>query len=111
MEARTTRNRTPSNSKEQPQRLSRSVVTTDRRGYYPAMTRTAAIALLALLTATPSWGQAPVGQSSNRAETATPIVQSSSEKVRDNPANQYILVKTVVGKVIGTIDVGALPGE
>jgi len=75
------------------------------------MTRTAAIALLALLTATPSWGQASVGQSSDRAETATSVVQSSSEKVRDNPANQYILVKTVVGKVIGTIDVRALPVE
>jgi hypothetical protein len=39
------------------------------------------------------------------------VNQSSSEKVRDNPANQYILVKTVVGKVIGTIDVRALPVE
>ena len=72
------------------------------------MTRTAAIGLLALLTATPSWGQASVGQSSDRAETTTPVVQSSSEKVRENPGNQYILVKTVVGKVIGTIEVGGL---
>jgi hypothetical protein len=31
--------------------------------------------------------------------------------VRENPGNQYILVKTVVGKVIGTIDVRALPVE
>src|SRR5258708_27418124 len=51
-----------------------------------------------------------LSQSSARPETAVPA-QSSSEKVRDNPANQYILVKTVVGKVIGTIDVRALPVE
>src|SRR5258708_24882536 len=51
-----------------------------------------------------------LSQSSARPETAVPL-QSSSEKVRDNPANQYILVKTVVGKVIGTIDVRALPVE
>src|ERR1700730_18412195 len=111
MAALTCRSRRPSNRTAQPQRLSLSVVTTDRRGYYPVMTRTAAIALLALLTATPSWGQASVGQSCDRAEAATPVAQSSSEKVRDNPANQYILVKTVVGKVIGTIDVRALPVE
>lgn len=75
------------------------------------MTRTAAIALLALLTATPSWGQTSGAQSSDRAQASAAVNQSSSEKVRDNPANQYILVKTVVGKVIGTIDVRALPVE
>ena len=75
------------------------------------MTRTAAIALLALLTATPSWGQTSGAQSSDRAQAAAAVNQSSSEKVRDNPTNQYILVKTVVGKVIGTIDVRALPVE
>jgi hypothetical protein len=75
------------------------------------MTRTAAIALLALLTATPSWGQTSGAQSSDRAQASAAVNQSSSEKVRDNPANQYILVKTVVGKVIGTIDVRALPAE
>jgi hypothetical protein len=75
------------------------------------MTRTVAIALLALSAAMPSWAQTAASQSSDRAETATPVAQSSSEKVRDNPANQYILVKTVVGKVIGTIDVRALPVE
>jgi hypothetical protein len=75
------------------------------------MTRTAAIALLALLTATPSWGQTSGAQSSDRAQAAAAVNQSSSEKVHDNPTNQYILVKTVVGKVIGTIDVRALPVE
>ena len=75
------------------------------------MTRTAAIALLALLTATPSWGQTSGAQSSDRAQAAAAVNQSSSEKVRDNPTNQYILVKTVVGKVIGTIDARALPVE
>jgi hypothetical protein len=70
------------------------------------MTRTAAIALLAFLTTATAWAQSP-----GSAQTAAVAVQSSSEKVRDNPANQYILVKTVVGKVIGTIDVRALPVE
>lgn len=74
------------------------------------VTRTVAIALLALLAAMPSWAQTAASRSSDQAETAVPA-QSSSEKVRDNPANQYILVKTVVGKVIGTIDVRALPVE
>ncbi len=70
------------------------------------MTRTVAIALLAFLAIATSWAQSP-----GSAQTAAVAVQSSSEKVRDNPANQYILVKTVVGKVIGTIDVRALPVE
>ena len=70
------------------------------------MTRTAAIALLAVLTTATAWAQSP-----GSAQTAAIAVQSSSEKVRDNPANQYILVKTVVGKVIGTIDARALPVE
>jgi len=39
------------------------------------------------------------------------VNQSSSEKVRDNPPNQYVLVKTVVGKVLGMIDARALPVE
>src|SRR5882724_3474632 len=95
----------------QPQRSDLSCVTLHWRGYHPVMTRTVAIALLALSAAMPSWAQTAASQSPDRAETATPVVQSSSEKVRDNPANQYILAKTVVGKVIGTIDVRALPVE
>jgi hypothetical protein len=70
------------------------------------MTRTVAIALLAVLATATAWAQSP-----GSAQTAAVAAQSSSEKVRDNPANQYILVKTVVGKVIGTIDVRALPVE
>ena len=74
-------------------------------------TRTPAIVLLALLTATPSWGQTSAAQSSDRAQAAAGGSQSSSEKVRDNPPNQYVLVKTVVGKVLGMIDARALPVE
>jgi hypothetical protein len=71
------------------------------------MTRPAILALLAFLTTATSWAQSP-----GSAQTAAAVpVQSSSEKVRDNPASQYILVKTVVGKVIGTIDARALPVE
>ena len=80
------------------------------------MTRTVAIALLALLAAQPSWAQMSGAQASgvqpsNPAETGPRPNQSSSEKVRDNPANQYVLVKTVVGKVTGMIDARALPVE
>lgn len=35
--------------------------------------------------------------------------QTSSEKVRDNPAAQYLLVKTVVGQSIGVLKTRALP--
>jgi hypothetical protein len=72
------------------------------------MTKTATLALplLAFLATATAWAQSP-----GSAQTAAVAPQSSSEKVRDNPANQYILVKTVVGKVIGTIDVRALPVE
>lgn len=38
-------------------------------------------------------------------------VQSSSERVRDNPAAQYVLVKTVVGQAIGVVDARARPVE
>ena len=58
--------------------------------------RAAAIALLMLLTAATVAAQAP-------AEV------SSSEKVRANLAAQYVLVKTVVGKTLGTVDVRAQP--
>src|SRR5215467_1805363 len=34
---------------------------------------------------------------------------SSSDKVRGNPAAQYVLVKTVVGKTLGAIDARAEP--
>lgn len=70
------------------------------------MTRTVTIVFLALLGIGTSWAQ-----TSGTAQTAPAVNQSSSEKVRENPANQYILVKTVVGKVIGTVDARALPVE
>jgi hypothetical protein len=37
--------------------------------------------------------------------------QSSSERVRDNPSSQYVLIKTVVGQSIGVVDARALPVE
>ena len=60
--------------------------------------RTAAIALLMLLSATTAMAQAPPEP-------------SSSEKVRANPASQYVLVKTVVGKTLGAVDARAQPIE
>jgi hypothetical protein len=60
--------------------------------------RTAAIALLMLLTAA-------------TAAAPSPAEPASSEKVRANPAGQYVLVKTVVGKTLGTVDARAQPIE
>ncbi len=62
------------------------------------MRKIAAIALVAALSAT------PVGAQSG-------TVQSSSEKVSENPAAQYVLVKTVVGQVMGVVDARARPVE
>jgi hypothetical protein len=71
------------------------------------MTKTATVALLTLLTAATSWAQSP-----GSAQTAAAVpAQTSSEKVRDNPAAQYVLLKTVVGKTIGVVDARALPVE
>ena len=72
------------------------------------MKKTAAIALMACLSATPAGAQVerpPAERSSEAAKPAT--VQSSSEKVRDNPSAQYVLVKTVVGQVMGVVDARA----
>jgi hypothetical protein len=73
------------------------------------MKKAAAIALLAFLGATPVGAQseAPAKAPSNQPTT----VQSSSEKVRENPAVQYVLVKTVVGQVMGVVDARARPIE
>jgi hypothetical protein len=70
------------------------------------MKKTAAIALLAFLGATSAGAQA---ERSSENQPAT--VQSSSEKVRENPAAQYVLVKTVVGQVMGVVDARARPVE
>ena len=70
------------------------------------MKKTAAIALMACLSATPAAAQA---ERSSEASKKQP--ESSSEKVRDNPAAQYVLVKTVVGQVMGVVDARARPIE
>jgi len=57
------------------------------------MPKTAMIALFACVVANGVWAQA------------------SSEKVRDNPATQYMLVKMVVGQSIGVMKARALPVE
>jgi hypothetical protein len=67
------------------------------------MRKTAAIALMAFLGATPAGAQAERSPEASKPAT----VQSSSEKVRDNPAAQYVLVKTVVGQVMGVVDARA----
>src|SRR4029450_12296680 len=67
------------------------------------MKKTAAIALMACLSATPAGAQAE--RSSEAAKPAA--VQSSSEKVHDNPAAQYGVGKTVVGQVMGVVDARA----
>ncbi|MDP1751106.1 MAG: hypothetical protein Q8L22_16775 [Reyranella sp.] len=68
------------------------------------MTKIATFAVLALLAA-----------ATCHAQTATPVAsepvvaQSSSERVRDNPALQYVLIKSVAAQVIGIVDARALP--
>ena len=73
------------------------------------MKKTAAIALMVLLGATPAGAQAE--RSSEAAKTQPATVQSSSEKVRDNPTAQYVLVKTVVGQATGVVDARAVSAE
>ncbi len=67
---------------------------------------TALLALLAFLAAAMCCTQA-------EAQTATQpdVPMSSSQKVRGNPASQYLLLKTVVRKGIGVVDARALPVE
>ena len=75
------------------------------------MQKTAAIALLALAAAMPAAAQteAPPQVSSGSRQSA--VSPSSSEKVRDKPAAQYVLVTTVVGQVMGVVDARAKPIE
>jgi hypothetical protein len=68
------------------------------------MARAMTIAFLTLLVTAASWAQ-------SSAPTPAAVAQSSSEKVRENPATQYVLVKTVVGKTIGVVDARAQPVE
>lgn len=65
------------------------------------MRKTAAIVLLACL------GAVPAGAQTERSPENRLAIQSSSEKVRDNPATQYVLVKTVVGQSMGLVDARA----
>ena len=73
------------------------------------MTKTPPIAVIVLIAAIVSgasvWAQ-PATPASTAASSPT-AVQSSSEKVRENPTAQYVLVKTVVGQAIGVVDVRA----
>jgi hypothetical protein len=73
------------------------------RGVVVAMDKTAALLLAMVLFA-------PVAASSETSG-APDVVPSSSERVRENPAAQYFLVKTVVNKTIGTLDARAEPVE
>jgi len=78
--------------------------------------KTAAFALLALLAAVPAQAQLqgpPVLQPpANAQAAATPMTGlSSSEKVRETPGVQYLLMKTVVAQSIGVLKTRALPVE
>ncbi|MDI1282798.1 MAG: hypothetical protein PSV46_00240 [Reyranella sp.] len=70
------------------------------------MTKTATFALLALFAAAPCRAQTPVP-----AATEPAVTLSSSERVRDNPTSQYMLIKSVAAHVIGTVDARARPVE
>ena len=71
-----------------------------------ASTKTATFAVLALFAAAPCWAQ-----TAPPAAVASAGTRSSSERVRDNPSNQYVLIKTVVGQAIGIVDARAMPLE
>jgi hypothetical protein len=73
------------------------------------MQKTAAIALLALTVAMPAAAQSEAPPQVSGGQPA--VILSSSEKVRDKPAAQYVLVKTVVGQVMGMVDARAKPVE
>ncbi|WP_421994285.1 hypothetical protein [Reyranella sp.] len=73
------------------------------------MTKTIAFLLGALILAGAAHAQtAPPPAVATR---ITVSASSSSEKVRENPAGQYVLVKTVVGQVMGVLDARARPIE
>jgi hypothetical protein len=65
------------------------------------------LALLVLLAVSPASAQSP------SISAAPPVAppQTSSERVRDNPSSQFVLIKTVVAKSIGVVDARALPVE
>ncbi len=69
------------------------------------------LALLVLLAAPSAWAQSSSGSSAVSANSPAAPPQTSSERVRDNPSSQYVLIKTVVGQSIGVVDARALPVE
>jgi hypothetical protein len=83
------------------------------------MAKSAAIVLIALCITMPALARAEGADAAAPAQAAT--VQptpdpptpnpSSSDKVRDNPAGQYVLVKTVVAQSAGAVDARARPVE
>ena len=87
------------------------------------MMKTAAFVLMALLAAAPAQAQLqappvsslrldPSAPPANAQAAATPLTAlSSSEKVRENPGVQYLLMKTVVARSIGVVKTRALPVE
>ncbi len=76
------------------------------------MKKTASIAgsfvVLALFVASMAWAQSPQPSQAAAVPATTP---SSSEKVRESPAAQYVLVKTVVAQASGMLDARAKPIE
>ncbi len=75
------------------------------------MTKTATFAVLALLAAAPCRAQTAVPVATEPAVTLSGSERASSERVRDNPALQYVLIKSVAAQVIGTVDARARPVE
>ncbi|MEI7873972.1 MAG: hypothetical protein WCK95_17710 [Alphaproteobacteria bacterium] len=90
------------------------------------MTKTATFAFLVFLAAAPCWAQTatPVAVAPDVAQPAVAqpsvaqptvaqptVAQSSSERVRDNPSLQYVLIKSVAAQVIGVVDARALSVE
>ena len=70
------------------------------------MMKTATFAVFALFAAAPCWAQTVPPPA-----VASAVPRSSSERVRDNPSSQYVLIKTVVGQAIGIVDARAMPLE
>ena len=75
------------------------------------MTKTAALAYLALLAAAPCWAQTVPAPATEPPAMVPEVTRSSSDRVRDNPALQYVLIKSVAAQAIGVIDARALPVE
>jgi hypothetical protein len=70
----------------------------------------AATIVVAAVVAGSAGASPSVAQTASTAPPAAPT-QTSSERVRDNPSSQYVLIKTVVGQSIGVVDARALPVE